>query len=237
MRCLLKLNSDWKVFMKRAPSTEKTKKRRITRISLWTLVAMAVVSIAVAALAPGMVAGPVSAEKLVWSGWFAADPTMEPGRQLSIYDYIHSFNTGLTESEERELAALIYFESAKYGYDPEFILAIIQTESAFNPEAVSNKGAYGLMQLMPTTASEIASEVRIPYEGKSTLSQPSLNVRMGTYYLFKMMLRFKDVRVALVAYNCGPGFVTEMQKRGAKLPEEYVEKVMGNYEKIKIQGM
>jgi soluble lytic murein transglycosylase len=237
MRCLLKLNSERKVLTKSARSAEKAKKRRITKISLWMLVALAVVSIGWASVVSGMVVGPVPAEKLIWSGLFGTDPATEAGRQLSIYDYIHSFNTGLTETEERELASLIYFESAKYGYEPEFILAIIQTESAFNPLAVSNKGACGLMQLMPATASEIAHEVKIPYEGKSTLSRPDVNVRMGTYYLFKMMLRFKDVRLALVAYNCGPGFVEEMTKRGAKLPDEYVDRVMGNYEKIKIQGL
>ncbi len=145
---------------------------------------------------------------------FGRDGSLSERINSSIYDYIHSFNTGLSDSEERELATLIYFESMKYGYDPEFILAIIQTESAFNPEAVSNVGAYGLMQLMPSTAREIAHEVKIPFEGKSTLSQPDLNVRMGTYYLFKMMLQFKDVRLALVAYNCGPGFVEEMVREG-----------------------
>jgi soluble lytic murein transglycosylase-like protein len=235
----LKLNSDWKVFMKRARNDENEKKRKITRISVWCLVAAAVVSIFGAALVSVVTVGPVPAGKLVASGWLGTNPAPAPASdpQLSIYDYIHSFNTGLSDAEEHELASLVYFESVKYGYDPEFILAIIQTESEFNPEAVSNKGACGLMQLMPATASMIAHEVKIPYEGKSALSNPYVNVRMGTYYLFKMMLQFKDVRLALVAYNCGPGFVEEMTRRGAKLPEDYVEKVMGNYEKIKIQGL
>jgi len=50
---------------------------------------------------------------------------------------------------------------------------------------------------------------------------------MGTYYLFKMMLMFKDVRVALVAYNCGPGFVQEMQKRGIKAAESMWKRSWG----------
>jgi hypothetical protein len=237
MRCLLKLNSEWNVFMKREEKTEKTKKRMITKISLWTLIALAVISITGAGLVSRGVVGPEPVDKLVRTGWLKSEPDAVGKDQSTIYDYIHSFDTGLTDAEERELATLIYFESGKYGYDPEFILAIIQTESAFNPEAVSNVGALGLMQLMPATALEIAREVRMPYEGKSTLSRPDVNVRMGTYYLFKMMLQFKDVRLALVAYNCGPGFVQEMLKRGAKLPEEYVDRVMGNYEKIKTQGM
>jgi hypothetical protein len=233
----LKLNVDWTMFAHRAQKEKKKKRHKCPKIVTWALVVVTITAITGGALFSGAVTGPDSLAKFVRSALLMEDPQPVGKDQFTIYDYIHSFKTGLSEDEERELAALIYFESAKYGYDPEFILAIIQTESAFNPTAVSNVGAYGLMQLMPTTASEIAREVKIPYEGKSTLSQPNINVRMGTYYLFKMMLMFKDVRLALVAYNCGPGFVQEMQKRGIKLPDDYVDKVMGNYEKIKTLGM
>ncbi|MBN1881855.1 MAG: lytic transglycosylase domain-containing protein [Deltaproteobacteria bacterium] len=156
---------------------------------------------------------------------------------FSILDHIRSFETGLTSEEEWELASLIYFESQKYGYDPEFILALIQIESAFNSSAVSVVGARGLMQIMPATGREIAGEFGIPWEGTDTLENPSINVRMGMYYLFKMLLKYEDLRLALVAYNCGPGAVDGMLHRGAMPPSDYVEKVMGTYERIKIQGM
>jgi hypothetical protein len=225
------------MFEDRAQKSRMKKRHKYPKIVIWSLVCLTVVAITGAAFVSRVVVGPESVDRLVRTAWLSDDKEAVGKDQFTIYDYIHSFKTGLSDSEERELATLIYFESMKYGYDPEFILAIIQTESAFNPEAVSNVGAYGLMQLMPTTALEIAHEVKIPYEGKSTLSQPDMNVRMGTYYLFKMMLQFKDVRLALVAYNCGPGFVEEMVRRGNKLPEEYVDRVMGNYEKIKTMGM
>jgi len=225
------------MFERRAQKVIMKQRHKYPKLVMWLLVCVTVVTITGAALVSRVVVGPESVDKLVRTGWLKPEPVAAGKEASSIYDYIHSFKTELSETEERELATLIYFESAKYGYDPEFILAIIQTESAFNPEAVSNVGAFGLMQLMPATAREIAYEVKIPYEGKITLSKPDVNVRMGTYYLFKMMLMFKDVRLALVAYNCGPGFVQEMQRRGIKLPEEYVDTVMGNYEKIKTQGM
>jgi hypothetical protein len=156
---------------------------------------------------------------------------------FEILDYIRSFNTGLTPEEERELASLIYFESMKYGYDPEFILAIIQIESAFNPTAVSVVGARGLMQIMPATGKEIATEVDLHWDGIKTLYDPEVNISMGMYYLFKMILKYKDLRLALVAYNAGPGYVDGMLKRGKRLPDRYVDKVMGTYEKIKLQGL
>lgn len=156
---------------------------------------------------------------------------------FEILEYIRSFNTGLTPEEERELASLIYFESMKYGYDPEFILAIIQIESAFNTTAVSVVGARGLMQIMPATGREIATEVDIQWDGIETLYDPEINISMGMYYLFKMLLKYQDLRLALVAYNAGPGYVDGMLKRGRSLPDKYVDKVMGTYEKIKLQGL
>lgn len=156
---------------------------------------------------------------------------------FGILDYIRSFNTGLTPEEERELASIIYFESMKYGYDPEFILAIIQIESAFNPTAVSVVGARGLMQIMPATGREIATEVDLRWDGIKTLYDPEVNISMGMYYLFKMILKYQDLRLALVAYNAGPGYVDGMLKRGRRLPDKYVDKVMGAYEQIKLQGL
>lgn len=179
---------------------------------------------------------PISHARLVHAAVSGNDQSMAIP-DFSIHDYIRSFETGLTPEEEWELASLIYFESQKYGYDPEFILALIQIESAFNTRAVSGVGARGLMQIMPATGKEIAGEFGIPWEGTDTLENPSINVRMGMYYLFKMLLKYEDLRLALVAYNCGPGAVDGMLHRGAMLPADYVEKVMGTYERIKVQGM
>lgn len=179
---------------------------------------------------------PISHARLVHAAVSGNDQRMSIP-EFSMHDYIRSFETGLTPLEEWELASLIYFESQKYGYDPEFILALIQIESAFNTRAVSGVGARGLMQIMPATGKEIAGEFGIPWEGTDTLENPSINVRMGMYYLFKMLLKYEDLRLALVAYNCGPGAVDGMIHRGAMLPADYVEKVMGTYERIKVQGM
>ncbi len=83
--------------------------------------------------------------------------------------------------------------------EPKLVRAVIQVESGYNPQARSNKGAMGLMQLTAATAQDMA--VDDPYD-------PEQNVRGGTSYLRWLLNRFQDrVEIALAAYNAGPGAV------------------------------
>lgn len=87
------------------------------------------------------------------------------------------------------------------------VKAVIRQESAGNPKAVSNKGASGLMQVMPATAKEIASELGV---ADYDLHDPETNKLFGTFYLNKMLRMFDgDTELALAAYNAGPGKVRQ----------------------------
>lgn len=89
--------------------------------------------------------------------------------------------------------------AATHGVDPAFVRAVIHAESAFNPNAVSNKGAQGLMQLMPATAKRFG--VDDPFT-------PAQNINGGTQYLAWLLQRFKgNARLAAAAYNSGEGSV------------------------------
>jgi hypothetical protein len=101
---------------------------------------------------------------------------------------------------------------------PHLVKAVIQQESAFNPNARSHKGAMGLMQLMPDTAAELG--VSDPYN-------PSENIRGGVAYLKGLLVKFEqNVPLALAAYNAGPTAVT---KYGAVPPyretRDYVKRI------------
>lgn len=89
---------------------------------------------------------------------------------------------------------IINEKAKKYGIEPSLIRAIIAVESGFNPRAVSRKGAMGLMQLMPSTAS---------LYGAIDPFDPEQNIEAGVRYLRDLIRKFGDKRLAVAAYNAG----------------------------------
>lgn len=91
----------------------------------------------------------------------------------------------------------------QYQLAPSLIRAVIHAESGFNPKAVSKAGAQGLMQLMPATAKEL---------GTRDVWLPQQNIQAGTAYLASLLQQFNgDRRLALAAYNAGPGAVSRYE--------------------------
>jgi soluble lytic murein transglycosylase-like protein len=125
---------------------------------------------------------------------------------------------------------IINAAAAKTGLPADLIRAVIRTESSFNKNAVSRAGAQGLMQLMPGTARSLG--VTDPFD-------PEQNINAGASYLKKQLDRFQDVRLALAAYNTGPGRVAALHISDAENPVQYhkisqgvrgyVDKVLGYY--------
>ncbi|MBQ6145837.1 MAG: lytic transglycosylase domain-containing protein [Clostridia bacterium] len=106
----------------------------------------------------------------------------------------------------------ILSSAKEFDLDPYLVCGVIFTESAFRPEAKSNVGALGLMQLMPATGLEEAELLAIEGVTQERLTEPSLNIRLGCNYLRKLLDEFKTESVALAAYNAGPGRVRQWLK-------------------------
>jgi hypothetical protein len=138
-------------------------------------------------------------------------------------------HTGLMPDEVARLGVAIVRESRRAGIPMELVLALIQVESSGNAFAVSHVGAMGLMQLLPSTAEEVAGELGIHWVGPSTLFEPVTNIRLGVEYLRQLVKRYDDVSTALAAYNWGPGRIGDKLRRGEAIPAGYSGKVMATY--------
>ncbi|MBI2267301.1 MAG: lytic transglycosylase domain-containing protein [Armatimonadetes bacterium] len=124
-----------------------------------------------------------------------------------------------------DLARIILDEAKRNDLDPLLIWAVIDQESGFNPAAVSPKGAAGLMQLMPGTAEGL---------GVSDPFDPAENVRGGVQYLRAQVDRFRDLALALAAYNAGPGAVEEAGGiPGYEETQNYVDSILSRYNDLK----
>ena len=134
-------------------------------------------------------------------------------------------NNNSSVANLNEYADIVNKYASEYGVDPDLIMAILQQESGGNVKALSNKGAHGLMQLMPGTARDLG--VTDPYD-------PEQNIAGGIRYLAQQLKAFNgDTEKALWAYNAGPGRV-----QSGYMPDEtkkYIRNVMGIYNKRKGQ--
>ena len=144
-------------------------------------------------------------------------------------------------NRERKYLSSVIEYSYEYGVAPELVLAVIKAESNFKADAISEKGAVGLMQIMPSTASYIAQKVG--YSCEIDLKNPDCNIALGCAYLSYLQTRFEDKDVCICAYNAGEGKVSKwlsdkkfskngktLDKVGYSQTRYYLKKVL-KYEK------
>ena len=149
--------------------------------------------------------------------------------ELEIFQYMLR-HTNVSHTAALKWAHVINKECKKYDIDPFLVLAVIKVESEFKRKAVSNKGAVGLMQLMPSTAKYVAKKYKIPfkYKGPKSLYEPVINIKLGIAYLDYLENRYGNMEYALWSYNHGPKRYKEVKRRFKRSKPYYVKQVM-NY--------
>ncbi|MEX2572526.1 MAG: lytic transglycosylase domain-containing protein [Gemmatimonadota bacterium] len=124
----------------------------------------------------------------------------------------------------RDLAATIHDIAVEEGIEPDLAFGLVWVESRFDPEAVSHAGAVGLAQLMPATAKGLDPDIR-----SSELFDPERNLRLGMRYLRHLTDRYDgNHRMALIAYNRGPGTVARVRAAGEDPSNGYAGMVLEN---------
>jgi soluble lytic murein transglycosylase len=117
------------------------------------------------------------------------------------------------------------FSSAN-GLDPYLVASLIRQESEFNPAAVSNKDAVGLMQLLPKVGKLVAKQVKMRHFSATQLFTPAVNLQLGTRYFRDTVDKFGAFEYALAAYNAGDNRVQDWLGMGKyRDPQEFVESI------------
>jgi soluble lytic murein transglycosylase len=142
-----------------------------------------------------------------------AEPTSHDAALIDTVLAKRAPDLGLTL--RRQLGQAIAEEAKKTGYDPLLILALIDVESDFEEEAISMKGARGLMQIKPSTLHFLAGKEGLRLSREEVAADPALCVRLGIRYLRNLQDRFGgDLDLALMAYNAGPTRIRKAMKEG-----------------------
>lgn len=117
--------------------------------------------------------------------------------------------------------------AAERGLDPYLVLALIRQESIFDPKALSPASAFGLMQLLPSTAARAAAQLGLAPPQPPELYKPELNLTLGIHYLKELLQRYSNDPVkAIAAYNAGESAVARWEKQiAAEDKEEFIERI------------
>lgn len=147
-----------------------------------------------------------------------------------IAQHIKGKNVRIPDETLRRMANTVYAESRLYALDYRLVLAVIRVESNFKQEAVSNKGARGLMQVKPSLAKYIAKDAGVSMKETTSLTEPEKNVRLGVHYLSRLIDDFEDLGRALHAYNTGPAKVKGKPIGDDEPKNRFAKRVLKEYQ-------
>ena len=140
------------------------------------------------------------------------DPSSQEARD--VFEQSPLYRRVIAHPNVRRFASMIERNAEASALDPALVKAVIAVESAFEPSAVSPKGAVGLMQVLPTTAARYGLSERRGVTVAQQLLDPGTNVRIGVRYLRDLLEIFdNDLSLALAAYNAGEESVRQSGNR------------------------
>jgi soluble lytic murein transglycosylase len=158
--------------------------------------------------------------------------TLQPLTQAQMESLLAKVAKNLDEPLRVKLGDAILTESARAGFDPLFILALVAVESRFHASAASERGAYGLMQMKPSTFAWIAGrEPDLETDDAQVSEDPVIDVRLAVRYFRWLEHRFHSRDEALMAYNAGPKRF-QQHKKANDIPDtlrDYPRRVMKEY--------
>jgi soluble lytic murein transglycosylase-like protein len=163
----------------------------------------------------------------------------QPKELVKIYSIVKSNRPSIADNQAWKVSTAILDESARRDLDPMLVLAVIKVESGFRDQALSPMGARGMMQIMPETGKYLSEEL-LRVDGFKTrtfmpdhLDDPVLNIKLGVYYLDGLKKQFRNLNLALLAYNLGPGEIQNRLDNNIHFSDEYAAVVLDAYREYK----
>jgi soluble lytic murein transglycosylase-like protein len=158
-----------------------------------------------------------------------------PKELVKVYNIVKSHRADINDSEAWKVSEVIVEESLKRNLDPMLVLALIEIESRFQSASISPGGARGIMQIMPETGRFLMEAVgrelgiqAVAYRPES-LDDPIINIRMGVYYLHGLRKQFRNLDLALIAYNAGPADLQNHLDTNQEISREFATLVLDAY--------
>jgi soluble lytic murein transglycosylase-like protein len=162
-----------------------------------------------------------------------------PKELTQIYSIVKFNRPAIADKEAWRVSSAILDECAKRNLDPMLVLAVIKVESGFRNHALSPMGARGIMQIMPETGKFLSDEL-LRVDGFETptfmpehLDDPVLNIKLGVYYLDGLKRQFRNLNLALLAYNLGPGEIQNRLANNIHFSDDYAAMVLDAYHQYK----
>ncbi len=148
-----------------------------------------------------------------------------------IIEHLRERNVNVEDEGLQGIAEMVYDESMQHNVDYRLVLAIMKIESNFKHDAVSHKGARGLLQVKPSCAKYIAPDVGVKWKGAKTLDEPEKNIKIGVRLFSSLIEDFQNVNMALHAHHVGPTRLKKILAEKKRPQKRYLNLVLDEYDR------
>lgn len=150
-----------------------------------------------------------------------------------IVQYLKDKKVRAADDKLKKIANSVYDEAKDYEIDYRLVLAVMKVESNFKSDAISRKGARGLLQIKPSLAKHVSKEAGVSIKGPKCLDEPEKNIRIGVSHLSWLMEKFENINTALHAYNAGTGKIKQSRSQDDGPDTRFTRKVLTEYHLMK----
>ncbi len=160
------------------------------------------------------------------------DYTRQNRIEKKIFEFLVDEGVDIHPERLLSISKMIYRTSKNHNLDYRLMLAIMKVESNYRHDAVSPKGARGLLQVKPSLAKYIAKDAGVKWGGNNTLDEPEKNIKIGVYFFSMLMRDFESLNLALHAYNMGPTKFKKVLSENTRYNKKFSKLVLKEYDRI-----